>query len=153
MLPGSINTAGRGKQSKSGQRQPLHSRTEQGFPLFGVGTMLRGWALAEQGQGEEGIAADPPGLGCLRGLQEQGCGDRHYLALLAEAYGKAGQVEEGLSVAGRSAELSEQNWRAFLRGRAVSAEGRTPACAGKTNREIESSGHSIISGLFSSMAR
>ena len=32
-------------------------QTEQGFPLWAAfGTSLRGWALAMQGQGEEGLA-------------------------------------------------------------------------------------------------
>ena len=37
--------------------------TEQGFALYlAWGTILRGWALAEQGQGEEGIAQMRQGL-------------------------------------------------------------------------------------------
>ena len=48
-----------------------------------------------------------------------------YLALLAEAYGKVGQVEEGLSVLAEALAAGGQNWGAFLRGGAVSAERRT----------------------------
>ena len=37
--------------------------TAQGFPLCGGwGTILRGWALAAQGQGEEGLAQMQQGL-------------------------------------------------------------------------------------------
>ena len=37
--------------------------TEQGFPFWlAFGTMVRGWALAEQGQVEEGIAQMQQGL-------------------------------------------------------------------------------------------
>ena len=36
--------------------------TEQGFPLWAaLGTSLRGWALAMQGQGEEGHSPGTPG--------------------------------------------------------------------------------------------
>jgi predicted ATPase len=62
--------------------------TEQGFPYWlAFGTMVRGWALAEQGQVEEGIAQ-------MRQLSR----NPFVIALLAEAYGKVGQVEEGLTV-------------------------------------------------------
>ncbi len=61
--------------------------TEQGFPYFlALGRMVRGGALAEQGQVQEGIA------------QPHQIWLGHALAQLAEAYGKAGQVEEGLTV-------------------------------------------------------
>ena len=62
-----------------------------------LGTILRGWALAEQGQGEEGIAQIRQGLAAYRATGAEVV--RPYcLALLAEAYGKVGQVEEGLTV-------------------------------------------------------
>ena len=51
-----------------------------------IGTKVRGWALAEQGQLQEGIA------------QMRRSRAAYLLALLAEAYGKVGQVEEGLTV-------------------------------------------------------
>ena len=70
--------------------------TEQGFARYvALGTFLRGWALAAQGQGAEGIAQMRQGLAACAGH-----GDKRsaagLLALLAEAYGQVGQVEEGL---------------------------------------------------------
>jgi len=72
--------------------------TEQGFPLWAArGTMMWGWALVAQGQGEEGIAHMRQGLaayqatGAKRGLPS-------FLALLAEAYGNVGRAEAGLRV-------------------------------------------------------
>ncbi len=59
------------------------------------GTILRGWALVEQGQ--EGIAQIRQGLGTFRAMGEE-MAQTYYLALLAEAHGKAGQPEEGLSM-------------------------------------------------------
>jgi len=72
--------------------------TDQGFPYWlAMGTILRGWALAEQGQGEEGIAQTRQGLAVYRATGSE-LAQPYFLALLAEAYGKGGQAEEGLSV-------------------------------------------------------
>jgi predicted ATPase len=72
--------------------------TDQGFPQWlSMGTILRGWALAEQSQEEEGIAQLRQGIAANRAVGS-GIQFTYYLALLAEAYGKVGQVEEGLSV-------------------------------------------------------
>jgi len=71
--------------------------TEQGFAFFlARGTMVRGWALAEQGQVKEGIAQMEQGLAAFRAIGVE-MSQPPYLALLAEAQGKVGQVEEGLA--------------------------------------------------------
>jgi predicted ATPase len=71
---------------------------EQGFPYWlAEGTIRRGWALAEQGQGEEGITQIRQGLASYQAIGAE-VGRSYYLALLAEAYGKVGPLEEGLSV-------------------------------------------------------
>jgi predicted ATPase len=69
----------------------------QGWPLRAAqGCILRGWALAMQGEASAGVALLRQGLAApdvqptlLR---------PHWLALLAEAYGRAGQPEAGLQV-------------------------------------------------------
>jgi predicted ATPase len=71
--------------------------SEQGFALpLAWGTIERGWALAEQGRGEAGIAQIRQGLAA-----QQVTGTELYrpywLALLAEAYGKVGRAAEGLT--------------------------------------------------------
>ena len=71
--------------------------TDQGFSYWLVhGTILRGWTLAEQGQ-EAGIEQMRQGVAAYRtaGSQEL---QSYFLALLVEACGKVGQIEEGLSV-------------------------------------------------------
>jgi predicted ATPase len=71
--------------------------TEQGFTLWSaLGTMLRGWALAVQGQ-EEGIVQMGQGLTASKATGTE-LARPYYLGLLAEAHGKAGQTEEGLQV-------------------------------------------------------
>jgi class 3 adenylate cyclase/predicted ATPase len=72
--------------------------TEHRIPLFiGMNTIFRGWALAEQGKGEEGIAQMRQGMIAYRATGAE-FALAYFLALLAEAYGKVGQVEEGLSI-------------------------------------------------------
>ena len=71
--------------------------TEQGFPYWlAMGTILRGWAMAEQGQEEEGIAQMRQGLAAYRATGAE-LRRPYYISLLAEACGKKGQAEEGLN--------------------------------------------------------
>jgi predicted ATPase len=71
--------------------------SEKGFPqMVATGMITRGWALAMQRQGEEGIAQLHQGMAAFR--VAAGDLDRpRYLAHLAEAYGQVGQIEEGLT--------------------------------------------------------
>jgi predicted ATPase len=71
---------------------------EQGFPLWiAHGAIMRGWALAQQGQAQEGIAQMTQGL---QAYHATGAAIRrpHFLALLAEAHGNLGQPEAGLTM-------------------------------------------------------
>jgi predicted ATPase len=72
--------------------------TEQVFPFFAAHAMvLRGWALVKQGQCEEGIAQLRQGVDAYRATGAD-LESQHWLALLAEACGKAGHTEEALAV-------------------------------------------------------
>src|SRR5262249_49465941 len=72
--------------------------TEHGFPLWMAwGTLQRGWALAEQGWREEGMAQIMQGLAAYRQTGSE-LNRPNFLALLAEAYGKVANAEEGLTV-------------------------------------------------------
>jgi predicted ATPase len=70
--------------------------TEEIIPFFRAhGVMLRGWALVQEGQCEEGIAELRQGLAAYRVIGAQiECS--HWLALLAEAYRDTGRPVEGL---------------------------------------------------------
>ena len=81
--------------------------TEHGFAqILARGTILRGWVLVEQGQGEAGIAQMRQGIaahqatGAEAGLQ--------HLALLADAYGKGGQAEESLTILAKALATMEK---------------------------------------------
>jgi predicted ATPase len=72
--------------------------TEQKFAFWLVsGKMLRGWALAQQWQGEEGITQIREGLATWQAMGEA-LYQPLFRALLAETYGKMGQPEAGLTV-------------------------------------------------------
>jgi predicted ATPase len=69
--------------------------SEHGFAAeLGRGTILRGWALVVQGQGE-GWVQMQQGLSTYQGTGAE-VWRPYYLALLAEAYGRKGQRAEGL---------------------------------------------------------
>ncbi len=70
--------------------------TEQVIPFFGAhGMVLRGWALVEQGHGEEGMAQLRQGLTAYRTAGAE-LERSHWLGLLAEACANTGKGEEGL---------------------------------------------------------
>jgi predicted ATPase len=72
--------------------------TELGFPHWiSYGTILSGWALADEGRTAEGIERIKEGLAAY-GATGAELWRPHFLSLLAEAYGRAGQAEAGLGV-------------------------------------------------------
>jgi predicted ATPase len=74
----------------------LSLSTEQAFAQWvGAGIFWWGWGLAAQGRGEEGIAEMRKGLG-TRQATGSVVNRPTWLALLAEAHGGIGQIEEGL---------------------------------------------------------
>jgi predicted ATPase len=117
---------------------------EQGFPVWlGQGTILRGWALAEHGQIEEGITQMRQGL-----VTDQAIGaglfQSYYLALLAEAYGKAGQVEEGLAPLAEALTVVDTSGGRFyeaelyrLRGELMLAQSRVQSLGSSVQKEAE----------------
>jgi predicted ATPase/class 3 adenylate cyclase len=87
------------REAKAAQVQAeaaMNLSTEQRFPdWLSLGALVRGWALAEQGQGEEGIGQIQEGLTAWRATGAELLRPS-FLALLAEAYGKGGYLEDGL---------------------------------------------------------
>src|SRR5262249_51533932 len=72
--------------------------TEQGFPHWRAqGSVLRGWALAQQGQTREGLEQLTQGLTAWRVTGAE-LGRPYCLVLLAEAHGTLGQPETGLTM-------------------------------------------------------
>jgi predicted ATPase len=71
--------------------------SEHKFPFGSEGTILQGWLLVEGGKEEEGITQMRHGLAAYRARGAE-LRRSYFLALLVEAYWKAGQIAEGLSV-------------------------------------------------------
>jgi len=86
---------------------------EQGFPLWMAGaTIYKGWALAEQGQYKEGISLMSEGIATWQATGAE-VARPAWLAQLAEGYGQAGQVVEGLSTITEglnAANTREERW-------------------------------------------
>jgi predicted ATPase len=71
---------------------------EHGFSFWRAGaSLMRGWALAQQGAWAAGVALLRQGLAAHRATGARTY-RTYYLALLAEALGRGGQIEEGLGV-------------------------------------------------------
>ncbi len=92
--------------------------TSHGFPfILSWAVIIRGWTMVEQGKADEGIMEMHRGL-----ANYQATGAKFtrtdYLALLAEAYGKRGQVDEGLNVLAEAlnvvTDTGERRWQAEL---------------------------------------
>ena len=81
--------------------------TEQGFPYWvALGSLMRGWALAHQGQAQEGIEQINQGLIAWRATGTE-ISRPYFLALLAEAHGVMGQPEAGLTVLAEALALTD----------------------------------------------
>ena len=81
---------------------------EQGFPFWAAaGTILRGWALAIQGQGEEGMAQVCQGIAAYRAT-EAPLLVAYYCTLLADVSAHLGHPEDGLQALVEAHTLMEQ---------------------------------------------
>jgi class 3 adenylate cyclase/predicted ATPase len=84
---------------------------DQGFALvLAIGTIRRGWALVQLGQGEAGTTQIRQGIDAHKACGAI-LGRSYYLLQLAEAYGKAEKVEEGLTLLAEALELIDKGGR------------------------------------------
>jgi predicted ATPase len=87
--------------------------TEYGFKFWLAGSqIMRGWALAEQARSASGIAELRQGLTAWVATGSTTY-RTYYLALLAEALGREGQIEEGLGVVAESLTQLRRTGEAF----------------------------------------
>jgi predicted ATPase len=82
--------------------------TEQGFPHWGsVGTIVRGWVKAQNGDVADGISLMRSGLAAFRATGAEHWMP-HYVALLAGAHEIGGQVEEGFALLDEALQIVER---------------------------------------------
>jgi predicted ATPase len=87
--------------------------TAQGFAEWLVhGSILQGWALAELGQQEKGMTQILNGAATRHAIGSE-LGRTRDLALLAEAYGKAGRADEGLAALAEAFIQAEKSGERF----------------------------------------
>jgi TOMM system kinase/cyclase fusion protein len=113
--------------------------TEQGFPLWvAMETVFRGWALAQQGQGAEGIAQVRQGIAALL---DTGVAlfVPYFCTMLAEVSAHLGHPEDGLRALAEAHTLVEQHeerwWEAEvyrLRGVLLLRQPGTPQAEAET---------------------
>ena len=85
-----------GQAALEWQEEGLVLAREHGFSMWlAAGDTYRGWAVAEQGQGEEGIAQMRQGIANWQAIGSEAY-QTQMLVMLAESHGKMGQAEEGL---------------------------------------------------------
>ncbi|MBI3801388.1 MAG: hypothetical protein HY268_30995, partial [Deltaproteobacteria bacterium] len=81
---------------------------DHGFPLaLAWGTILHGWALTEQAQGEAGVIQLRQGLAAWQTTVGEAYRP-YFLTLLAEAYGRVERVEDGLATVAEALRLVEK---------------------------------------------
>ena len=82
---------------------------EQGFGFFiAYDTMLKGWALAEQGRPKEGISMLREGLDAYRSTGAKAL-VLQWLVIIAELYGEVGQADNGLGVLDEAQIMADEN--------------------------------------------
>jgi predicted ATPase len=121
--------------------------SEQGFPLpLAMGRIRQGWALAEQGRAEEGIAQIQGGISTYEEIGAE-LGRPHNLALLAKAYGRAGQIQKGLSLLAEALEAAEKTGDRWyeaelyrLRGELTLAQSRVQSLGSRVQKSQKSKG-------------
>jgi predicted ATPase/DNA-binding winged helix-turn-helix (wHTH) protein len=97
----------------------LEYATKHDFDLFLLlGEIYRGWLIAEQGSGEEGLARIQHGLAMFRAIGSE-LGRPTFLGILASVYDALGRHDEALVAVAEAIELAEHTglhyWDAELR--------------------------------------
>jgi class 3 adenylate cyclase/predicted ATPase len=114
--------------------------TEQGFiSHLAHSTFIRGWVLAAQGQMEPGLDQMRQGIAAWRATGAE-LVLTYFLARLAEMYGNAGRVTEGLETLSEALRISTQNGERFYEAELHRLQGTlilTQDSQGRKMEEVE----------------
>jgi len=120
--------------------QVIKIATKQGLALWlDWGMIVRGWALATQGQGEAGIAQLRHGVAAVRATEAPFFGT-YNLTLLAEAYYTVGEPAAGLAVLAEVLALVEQTGERYWEAEIYRLKGElllTVEGAGRSRGAVE----------------
>jgi predicted ATPase/class 3 adenylate cyclase len=118
---------------------------EQGFPFWLIwGRILRGWALAVQGQGEEGITEIQEGLTAYQVTGAE-VFRPSFLCLLAEAYGHMGESEKQLSTLAEALAAVHRSGETWWKAELHRLTGESLlASRGGNSSEVEASFHQSL---------
>jgi predicted ATPase len=116
---------------------------EQGFALWdAVGTIMRGWCLSIRGQGAQGVPLMLQGLAAWRATGSK-LGLPSYLTALADAYGMAGQPQEGLDRLAEAAILMETTQERCFESEMHRVRGTLLRSIGEHDAAENSYGHAL----------
>jgi DNA-binding SARP family transcriptional activator len=97
-----------------------------------MGRVLRGWALALLGDAAQGVREISEGLAASRNTGAR-MDDPHYLALLAEAQLRAGEMDAGLAAVAEALELARRERSLFYEPELHRLDGALHAAAGRVD--------------------
>ncbi len=103
---------------------------------IGYARILRGWSQVEQGQSMEGLAEIQQGLVVFRATGSIAFLS-YFLAMMAEALGKAGQLEEGLAMLEESLSCVEKTGERFYEAEIHRLKGELLLAQGADKDEVE----------------
>jgi predicted ATPase len=132
----------------------IHLAMEQGFPFQTArGAVLRGWALAQQGQGQEGIEQIQQGLRAFRATGVEHLRP-YFLALLAEAHRIQEEPEKGLAVLMEALTLVDKTGERWWEPELYRLKGELLLQQSTSNQtEVESCFHQAINIARSQQAK
>src|SRR5262249_4809488 len=114
-----------------------------------LAAIMRGWALAVQGQREEGITQMRQSLAAWHATGSE-IGWAHYLAMLAAAYEQVGQPAEGLTLVAEALEAVNNTGERFyeaelyrLKG-TLTLQSQSPELGFEVEEEVEACFHQAI---------
>jgi predicted ATPase len=115
----------------------LQTAGERGYSYrVAMGRILRGWALAAQGDHDAGIEELVFGLAASRATGAH-MDDAHYLGLLSDAYLRAGQIETGLETVIEALELAAREPGFFFVPELERLRAELLRAGGKESHEVE----------------